>query len=379
MNFKQDFINVLGSDLFTIISRLCKSVLAHKNMMLGSDIATAKLPIRLQMEITDKCNFDCIMCNRLTRRNVHYKLNNDIRYPAFVKLIDEVKPFYVTLNGLGEPLLNKDIDKILLECRNRNITTSMPCNLSANKVLQDKIVKCPPNIITFSIHGASKEIFEAISVKSNYEECLAALQKFIEHADTNRTSIRVLCALQCLNLTEHKKMFVLLNKFNLLDNFCLVPVYDYGDEARGKTIPTETEKIHALRILDSDIQDCRDVKEISFYRRWQHVMQEIQHFDDNIDSNNKPCLIPWFSSYIAANGDVIPCCYLTSETHVMGNIMQEDFSAIWNGGQYKHFRKELRERRGQLAGCRNCSRNDVSRIRAYGFMYKKYTAWPQSD
>ena len=46
----------------------------------GNDVASEKMPIRLQIEITDKCNFKCIMCDRNNLQRIRGSLKNDISY-----------------------------------------------------------------------------------------------------------------------------------------------------------------------------------------------------------------------------------------------------------------------------------------------------------
>ena len=55
----------------------------------------------------------------------------------------------------------------------------------------------------------------------------------------------------------------------------------------------------------------------------------------------KPCPWAWKSAYIAANGDVVPCCVIAdSAVANMGNVFEQDFKDIWNSPGYQ----ELRER-----------------------------------
>lgn len=83
------------------------------------------LPVRLQVETTDKCNFKCRMCTREVIDDM-----NTISMPLsnFIRLIDEIKPYYATLNGLGEPLLDKTIFEKLAYLHSHEILTSMPTN-----------------------------------------------------------------------------------------------------------------------------------------------------------------------------------------------------------------------------------------------------------
>jgi len=379
MSDLQDFKNVFGNSLTTFTKRFFKGASVFEKMMKGADLASDRMPIRLQIEVTDKCNYDCIMCNRLTRKNVRRTLNNDMTLDVFENLIETIKPFYVTLNGLGEPLLNKEIDKMLSVCRQKMITTSMPCNLSVSKVLNTKIVKEPPSIITFSVHGASKEVFEAISRKSDYEKSITNFRQFLALTDKKDKIIRVLCALQAKNLFEYRNMYKLLSESDLLKNFCLVPVYDYGGTDNSEAyriIPTESEKEKAIICLNKDIELCKDVKEASFYIRWKNVINQISPYNtDGFKKMDDPCMVPWFSTYIAANGNVLPCCYLLDEHYILGNIFDKPFDLIWNGEEYKKFRKSIRENRELMQGCNYCYRSDLSRIKKYGFPFRRSMIW----
>ncbi len=190
-----DFTDVFGRSPSTIFPRVRKGLSVLAGMLRGDDRASSRLPLRVQVEVTDKCNFDCIMCNRLTRPNINFSLANEINHDVFTRLADQIEPYYVTLNGLGEPALNKSIDKILIECRKRGIRTQMPSNMSIRNVMLEKIAPNPPNMLTFSMHGATKESFEAISVHSKFEQCISLFEDFLAKVD--RCAIgypRALCA-----------------------------------------------------------------------------------------------------------------------------------------------------------------------------------------
>lgn len=378
MGVYNDFQNVFSNNLPVIIRRLFKGFLVLKGMMEGKDTASAKMPIRLQLEVTDKCNFDCIMCNRQSRENVTRNLNNDFDMELFVRVIEKMKPFYVTLNGLGEPLLNKEIGTMLAFCRKARITTSMPCNLSVSKILNSELVTNPPDRIIFSIHGATKEVFESISRKANYDACLSAMKKYIGSVDRSKTDIKVLCALQAKNLLEFKNMYNLLKEMQLVEGFCLVPAYDYGgpNTEERRIIPAVSEKKEAVLQIDACMEKSLEKQEIDFYKNWKNVIKSIKpSADDSQKKNNGPCLVPWFSTYIAANGNVLPCCYLTDEHYILGNVLNTPFNEIWNGPEYRNFRKNLREDRKNLSGCNYCSRNDSKRIKKYGAFFRAGSKW----
>ncbi len=361
----QEFRNVFGARPGTILPRLDKGLRVLMGMLHGDNVAASCSPVRLQVEVTDRCNFNCIMCNRLTRENVSYRLTNDMNYATFKRLVDDVDPYYITLNGLGEPALNPAIGDILRLCRQRGITTQMPSNMSVKRATLEQVAQCPPSILTFSMHGATKKSFEGISTNANFETCLEIFEAFCAKVDRRTVEIRILCALQAKNLMDYDAMFGYLSRWGLLDHFSLIPVIDYqlGDTDERRVLPTPHELSYALDALERDIPQCNDPRKRTFLERWRGAVQAVHPAEEIFQTG--PCLIPWFSTYITARGNVLPCCYLTGEYHVLGNVLKEDFRSIWNGPRYRQFRRQIRENRGQLAGCRNCWRNDASALRRY--------------
>ena len=108
---------------------------------------------------------------------------------------------------------------------------------------------------------------------------------------------------------------------------------------------------------------------------WRESILQIKAAEQIVETG--PCLVPWFSTYITAKGKVLPCCFLTDEDHVLGNIHEADFQTIWNGEKYQEFRRQLREGRGELTGCRTCPRNDAGRLAKYNPLRLLPTKWHQ--
>ncbi len=50
------------------------------------------------------------------------------------------------------------------------------------------------------------------------------------------------------------------------------------------------------------------------------------------------CRYPWMFLYIDTNGDVRPCCYASI---CFGNLLQQDFQAIWNGPAARQMRQDF--------------------------------------
>lgn len=362
-----DFRNVFRGSFLAVVRRIPKAFSVLYRALKADEMASPHFPIRLQLEVTNRCNYRCIMCDRENLVALGKKLNDVVDFGAFKKLVDEIAPLYLTLNGLGEPLMNRDMFKILALCAERGITSSMPTNLGfINDELFEKLVGDPPTILTVSMHGATKETYEAITQSRVYDRFLQYFEKLI--ARLGPEPLRILCALQAKNLGEFEAYYDFLTQWNMLDRFSLVPVFDYQTpmpEDR-RVIPTQEEKDRALHALDATMASTTVERKKRFLSTWREKLLEIKSYDSTHEEG--PCFIPWISTYILSNGDVLPCCYLSGEHHKMGNVFEQPFSDIWNGQRYRAFRAQIRDDRGHLQGCKNCPRSDWGRLKRYRFL-----------
>ena len=54
------------------------------------------------------------------------------------------------------------------------------------------------------------------------------------------------------------------------------------------------------------------------------------------------------------NGDVVPCCYDITSNYVIGNIMEQHLTKIWNNERYKELRRSIHLRR-YIPLCADCN------------------------
>lgn len=335
----------------------------------GDEFASSLLPLRLQIEVTDRCNFDCVMCARQTSR----VYNRDISYKTFHKLIDEIQPVYVTLNGSGEPLLNKEICEMLRLCRRKGITTSMPTNmLLMEGLIADRVLENLPNSLIFSLHGATPELFRSVTSSAGFETCLKNFEKLLLKINKRHTTLRVFCTLQSLNLNHYHQMFALVKKWGLLDSFVLATVFDYGPY-KSQVMPGAQQLRDSISGLDVEIKRCVDEDKRAFLNSWRQELLNLE-YQASMEISS-PCLLPWYSAFIRANGDVHPCCYLTGEEYVMGNIHTHLFSQIWNSAKYRDFRVKIRENRLGIKTCKSCWNDNARLIKKYSFLVGGKTKW----
>ena len=312
------------------------------------------------------------MCSSdLTREVVDGMNTRSMALDDFKRVVDEIDLYSVTMTGLGGPLIDKTIFEKLAFLRARGIMTSMPTN--GTYIRRDKMEKLAanlPDILQMSIDGATKESFEYIRVRGDFEKIVANYRQLLQLRNEGKTrpgtKMRILCALQKRNLFDYREMFALVRSMPKLDSFDLVPVFDYDPEgsAFSHLVPTRADVARLHASLDEAMAATSGEDERRFYANWKAVSSDLLVSDGKPpDGTGHGCLIPWFNAYLDAKGRVFPCCYLSNSEHVMGNIHDTSFAEIWNGPVYRNFRRKMIADRAGLAGCRTCPRNDDNRIR----------------
>ena len=358
-----------GGSLRSLLKRSFRLRLVAKGMVLAEP--APPLPVRLQIETTDICNLKCVMC----ARKIIDELNTrTISLDEFVNVVEAIEPYYVTLNGLGEPLNDETIFEKLAYLRRKGIRSSMPTN--GTFVCHDKLEKLAtnlPDILQLSIDGASSGTFEAIRKAGNFSDVIANFRDICRRrAEGNSrqgTTIRIECTLQQQNLYEYREMYSLYSCLPNIDSFGLVPMFDYDPEGMVFSgLRPSIDEVRELHLqLDVAIQTALTEKERAFYKNWRDV--STKWFDEdggctvNPEENGHACVVPWYNVYVDAKGRVYPCCFLIATEHIMGNVFEEPFYRIWTGVQYRELRDRIIKDRPNLSGCRTCPRNDDSRIR----------------
>lgn len=293
------------------------------------------LPVRLQIETTDVCNLKCRMCSREVLDGMN---TSTMPLEQFKDIVKEISPYYLTLNGLGEPLIDKTIFEKLEFVHDRGIRTAMPTNgtyIRGEKL--EKLAQNLPDKLTFSIDGAGKDSFEYVRVLGNFDQVIsnyrAILQRRNDGKTRRNTQVQVLCALQKANLRDFRPMYELKKSMPGVDSFSLVPIYDYdaAGHAFAGLIPTRQDVLALHAEIDKAIGEATDAKEAEFYRNWKSTSSVWLDHDPDSPATiyETSCRVPWYSTYIDTKGRVYPCCYLINSAHVMGNINEQSFSEIW--------------------------------------------------
>lgn len=186
-------------------------------------VGTPDYPISIDLQISNKCNLQCIMCSgensELVRKNVEQKTPYDNPYDD--SFVEQLVPYLINLKEIsftgGEPFLIeiyfKIWDKIIKV--NPDIKISITTNGTIlNKKVKGYLDKLDFNI-TLSLDSINKENFEAIRVNSNLETILDNLQYFQDYTKQKGTSINVKICPMRQNWKDIPDLIDYLNQKNI--------------------------------------------------------------------------------------------------------------------------------------------------------------------
>ena len=100
-------------------------------------------PYIIQIEPTNKCNLNCIMC---IRKEVVKKLTGipiDMSFENFKTILDKIpSAMLIQIQGQGEPFLNPDIFRMIKYAKTKGTCVYTTSNATLlNKVICKKIIK----------------------------------------------------------------------------------------------------------------------------------------------------------------------------------------------------------------------------------------------
>ena len=262
-------------------------------------------PEKLEIELTRKCNLNCIHC-----WNNSPKENEEFPFELIKENVNGFRGLDIKFTG-GEPLLYNSFIQLLDLCKENEHNIE----INTNGTLIDKnvsnILKRYTKRINISLHGSTKEIHEDVTKKyGSYNKTIDGI-KTIQNSELNSTINYTVMRQNLDDITNMmflaKKLNVESLRFNILRN-C----------GRGKTLEQILpEEVAVLRknINNSEIGIKLEKSEL-------YTSGYLMDLDD---SKFYGCGGMRNQVYISSNGDVSPC---SLSKNLIGNIKQEDLVKI---------------------------------------------------
>lgn len=280
------------------------------------------LPTEISIEPTNRCNFTCSFCPQSSPTHFDRIPASALHPEGVDRLLSKIREAGVRADILhwtldGEPFMNKRFHELLATAERRGFTTH---HFATNGMLltSERLHQLPK---------ASRFVMtpDFCSDEAYFEEVRGTPGSWKVVRDN------VVAALKDDGLSHIE--------FKVTD----ISSFGFDDERELD------ERFEALQAL------FPKSGRISYHRRVFHNASGIMESRLSERTDYRVCPYPWYTMYIANNGDVVACCRDLEHQTVLGNLFEEDLWSIWNGERYQALRRDLIDRHPEEhAACDGC-------------------------
>ncbi len=309
-----------ASNLFVSGYSYVRGVVSGKGLIMG-------MPPAIATELTNHCNLKCPEC--ASGSGLMTRERGFMDHGLYEKVISELSPYLYSANLYfqGEPMLHPRFFSFLEI--SRNIKTVVSTNghfLSDGN--PEKLVRSGLSKLIISLDGTNSETYSAYRYNGSFDTVMRGIKAV---ADAKRR----------LNSPMMLEIQFLVNRLNENQIF---PMRKLASEL-------------GVRVRFKSMQVA--VKENT--GRWMPVNRRYSRYSllngtYSIKSSLPDrCLRMWFNPVITWDGKVVPCCFDKDAEYIMGDLNHDSFRDIWNGPEYRNFRRSILEGRKLIDMCRNCT------------------------
>ncbi len=306
------------------------------------------------IEVTNRCNLLCKTCPRtyFTREPL-----KTLTYDEFVNIAEQFPAMRrATLHGIGEPLLNKELPQIIRYLKRREVEVIFNSNGTLlTPAWQENIVKSGLDEYRCSIDGARPETFTRIRGVDLLGKLLEGLGGLIEtqtRLGANLPHVSIWCVATKENLQELPDLIRLAARLGVPEVYVQRMTYFVREPEQQYGMARQENAVfgHKFELQEAIIQECEALSvELGVNFRASGARDPRNSLDAARSVKFAPwqaCLRPWTTAYVTVNGNCLPCCispFATCdyESLILGNLIEQPFSELWNGHLYRQFRTRL--------------------------------------
>lgn len=296
-----------------------------------------------QIELTNICPMDCIMC---VRKKMSRPLGfmDEALFKSIVGQINGINT-HIILHHFGESLFHPllyNLLSYLKKTKIKSILSANPTELSQEKI--EAVCRGGLSELILSIDGATQETYKSIRG---------------EHADLGLAENNILALIKFKGKFKFKYPKLTIQMIRMTKNEDEIPLFKKKWAISG---------INQVYIKDFYIWSCspQGIKDLS---------------PDKALQASFPCSCPWQDMVILWDGRVVPCCNDFDGLYVLGDAAQKTLQEIWNDQPMLVLREQHRNNKlGESILCKECAVKEGYILRKfYPFTSKSWFLKSLSD
>ncbi|MEX2681489.1 MAG: radical SAM/SPASM domain-containing protein [Candidatus Sigynarchaeota archaeon] len=284
-------------------------------------------PRFLDIEITNHCNFNCLMCPVGTK--VMNRTRGFMDKELYNRIIDEIKAYKTPIRFIrwGEPMLHKEFFNFLKKAKESGIM----CHLNTNGSLfteetLKKIVELGIESIKFSFQGIDKKSYFEMRNRDFFDELMNTVKRLYD--------------------LRGEREFPYIHIASTITYESQQQVDAFKDAAKHFADLVTVGRTKMEHIDVKKIRLSEEEKERFTFLKEQESLAKL-HFNCCPEVFDK-LSINW-------DGKVTACCGDYDNMMIVGDLRENTLKEIWNSEKLNHYRKLLSQRRyDEIKLCKTC-------------------------
>lgn len=327
--------------------------------------AVDTLPRSIYIEPTSRCNEFCQQCPRtlLSREE-----DRDLSFDDFRRVVDQFPVLErVVLHGLGEPLLNKELPRMVRYLKDRGTYVLFNSNGVALTLKKGQaLIDAGLDEYRLSMDGSSREMYARVRGVDAFDKIWRNIKAFValqREQEASKPAVSLWFTAMRENLPDLPNLIALAGESGIREVHLQRLVYFEEGLANSQQSLFRRAAPEELEIVRRGEQMCRE-RGITFSAAGMVTpMESITR-----DFGARPwsgCRRPYTLTYITSSGNVLSCCFAPfghrsareyREERVLGNVFQQPIEEIWQGERYEAFRRAF-ESDHPARHCSQCGLN----------------------
>ncbi|HEV2863079.1 MAG TPA: radical SAM protein [Pyrinomonadaceae bacterium] len=341
----------------------------------------SSLPPLMTLQINNLCNLRCVQCwewgdNGAYKEVGHQTLKDEMSTEQWETFIDEVSEWrpYLYFFG-GEPLLRRDISKILAFATSRKLLTALNSNTTLmTEELAEGLVRSGLDYYVASLDGPEQVNNKIRKGNDVYNRVISGIKLLVgakKRLKSALPAVEVCTTVTAENAEHILETAEIVNGLGV-DYFALQAGMFTTPELLGRTETRFRETFGMTpRLWRGFLRDTSGIDPQSLANQEKIIRESTRTFkfkrypklgvkgfdyDAYFKSpasvfGEKICHVPWKRAVVMPNGDVVGCPLFPEAK--MGNVREQKFTEIWNGRGMRTFRRSLSED-GLFPSCGRC-------------------------
>jgi len=324
-------------------------------------------PVEAYFEVANRCNSKCLTCPLTFSPQEHAKQLSLDEFRLLVAQLPDLRR--AVLQGIGEPLLNRDLAPMIRHLKERGVYVVFNTNAALlTRRRQVELIESGLDELRVSIDGSTPETYLKVRGIPAFERVVANVAEMVRTqralgASTPRLSLWLTGIRE--NLPELPGVIDLAARIGVPEVYMQRMVYGFGDDGLERTllaradesIYNQRERNHVEGLID-EAERRAQAQGVRFRGADARSPRESIVDRPVVDEPWRACSRPLRLAYVTAQGTALPCCIApftdapyTSIT--LGNYLRDGVQAVWNGEAYRAFRERLYSS-DPPPSCRNC-------------------------